>query len=823
MIESLVNDVIPQNDVQRLNALKRYKILDTSPEESFDNITRLMAETFQMPIALISLVDKDQVFLKGNVGMPGVNYTDRNVSLCSYAILSPEPTVFNKPLEEPCLLANPLVHGDFGLRFYAGAPLTTPDGYHIGAVCIVDKEERTFSAAQQEMLVRFSKLVMHEIEMRHAVQKQAEVEAQLTAANEELQFVTDTMPQLVWATEANGYAYFFNKGWLDYTGLNLDDVKGDGWMQSLHPDDLERTADAWMHAYKDGAAYTIEYRLKRHDGAYRWFLTRGTPMKDSYGKILKWYGTTTDIHDQKQTEEALLQSKERFDLAAKATQDVIWDWDLTTNLIWWNEGFKTLFGYSEQEIEPTIDSWYNRVHPNDKERVVGGIHEVIDNGGKNWSAEYRFRKKDGSYAIVYDRGYALHDTKGQPYRMLGSMQDITEHKQAEQALRQSEERLQKALSIETVGVIYFDLDGVIHDANSAFEKMSGYSLEAIRSGSIRWDKVTPPEFMEVTLKSKEEFLTKGQNAPYEKQYIRPDGSRFWGLFAGKRLSDKECVEFVVDITKTKEAEEELERKVEERTIELAHANEALTKSNHELTRLNKNLEEFAYAASHDLKEPTRKIHVFSERLKDSLGERMTESEKKYFERMELASKRMSTLIDDLLLYSEVSQRSSLEEQVDMNFIIDCVVSDLDLQIEQKGATIEVDKLFTIKGHRRQLQQAFQNLISNALKYSKPDTPPVINISCNQVKGINTGIALSTEELATDFYQLTVSDNGIGFEQKDAERIFNVFTRLHGMAEYKGTGVGLSIVRKVIENHCGYIWAEGQPGEGATFKILLPHT
>jgi PAS domain S-box-containing protein len=522
---------------------------------------------------------------------------------------------------------------------------------------------------------------------------------------------------------------------------------------------------------------------------------------------------TLDRRIREQTND-LYQAKERFELVAKATQDAIWDWDLRTNQIWWNEGFKALFGYTDAEIEPTSESWYSRVHPEDKERVVGSIHTVIDTGGKNWSAEYRFRKKDGHYAFVLDRGYALHDENGKPCRMLGSMQDITERKMAEKALRQSEERLKKVVSIETVGVIYFDLDGVIHDANIAFEKMSGYSLDAIRSGGVRWDKVTPPEFMDVTNKSREEFLTKWQNTPYEKQYIRPDGSRFWGLFAGKRLSENECVEFVVDITKAKQTEEELEQKVKERTHDLENVN-------HDLIRSNQNLEEFAYAASHDLKEPIRKIHFFSDRIKERLSDKLEAEDLRYFNRMQQASNRMSTLIDDLLLYSHVSKGAVLEETVDLNRKVQLVLEDLDLEIEEKGAKIHVDTLPVVKGHKRQLQQVFQNLIGNALKYNHPGVSPIISIKCQRAKGHEVSIPLSAENRGKDFYLISISDNGIGFDQKDADRIFNVFTRLHGMAEYKGTGIGLSIVRKVIENHNGYVWAESELGKGATFRILLP--
>jgi two-component system CheB/CheR fusion protein len=510
----------------------------------------------------------------------------------------------------------------------------------------------------------------------------------------------------------------------------------------------------------------------------------------------------------------LYEANERFELVSKATQDAIWDWNLVTNEIWWNEGFKELFGYSDMEIEPTVDSWYTRLHPDDKDWVIGSIHRVIDCGERNWSAEYRFRKKNGDYAIVLDRGYAVHDTNGKPYRMLGSMLDITERKRAEEALKLSEERLQKVVSIETVGVIYFDMDGVIHDANYAFEKMSGYSLETIKNVGIRWDKVTPPEFMDVTLKSREEFLTRWQNTPYEKQYIRPDGSRFWGLFAGKRLSERECVEFVVDITKAKQAEEELERKVQERTLDLENANE-------DLRRSNQNLEEFAYAASHDLKEPIRKIHFFSDRLKNRLSNKLEAEDLRYFDRMEQSSHRMSTLIDDLLLYSHVSRSTSLEEMVDLNRKVQLVLEDLELSIEEKGAHIEVGSLPVLRGHKRQLQQLFQNLISNALKYTQPGVSPVITITCQKVKGSKVPLTLNTEERNSDFYQISLKDNGIGFEQANAERIFNVFTRLHGMAEYKGSGIGLSIVRKVAENHGGLVWAESQANKGAIFNVLLP--
>ena len=155
--------IIPDNEEDRLHALRSFDILDTLPDGFFNNLVHIIAKTFDTPIALISLVDKEQVFFKANVGMPGVKYVDRGISLCSLAILEDEPTIFEDASKEPCLLANPLVAGEFGLRFYAGAPIITPDGYNIGTVCVVDKKPRAFTYLEQELLTQFSKSAMEAI------------------------------------------------------------------------------------------------------------------------------------------------------------------------------------------------------------------------------------------------------------------------------------------------------------------------------------------------------------------------------------------------------------------------------------------------------------------------------------------------------------------------------------------------------------------------------------------------------------------------------------------------------------------------------------
>ena len=180
---------------------------------------------------------------------------------------------------------------------------------------------------------------------------------------------------------------------------------------------------------------------------------------------------------------------------------------------------------------------------------------------------------------------------------------------------------------------------------------------------------------------------------------------------------------------------------------------------------------------------------------------------------------MGALIDDLLLYSHISQRPVEMEEVDLEQKLSKVLEDLELDIQEKNAIISIGALPKVKGYRRQLQQLFQNLVGNALKYSKPGVAPLITVHASIVPGDEPSIGQNGSR--TKYHLIEVTDNGIGFDPAESERIFQMFQRLHGNAEYRGTGVGLSIVKKVAENHNGKIEAEGRPGEGATFKVYLP--
>ena len=238
-----------------------------------------------------------------------------------------------------------------------------------------------------------------------------------------------------------------------------------------------------------------------------------------------------------------------------------------------------------------------------------------------------------------------------------------------------------------------------------------------------------------------------------------------------------------------------------------------------LERSNRELQDFAYVASHDLQEPLRKVSVFGERLKAKCSEVLGDEGKDYLDRMQKATGRMQGLINDLLNFSRVTTKSQPFAAVDLNEVVREVTTDLEARIEQVGGRVEAGQLPTIEAEPLHMRQLLQNLIGNALKFRRPDTKPVIKITA--VIGKHPPAPGSRSTAPREMVRLSVSDNGIGFDEKYTERIFQVFQRLHSRAEYEGTGIGLAITRKIVEHHSGEITAKSKPGEGATFIVTLP--
>ena len=300
----------------------------------------------------------------------------------------------------------------------------------------------------------------------------------------------------------------------------------------------------------------------------------------------------------------------------------------------------------------------------------------------------------------------------------------------------------------------------------------------------------------------------------EEYFLNNEGEKRWLLTSKLPLRDQEgktigLVGIGRDITQRKEAEDALRS-----------SESKLRQFTTQLERSNRELQDFAYVASHDLQEPLRKIVVFGERLREQSAEKFDAESRDFLERMQRAASRMQTLINDLLTFSRVTTKARPFVQVDLAEVAREVVNDLEGRIEQVKGRVEVGTLPILEAESLQMRQLLQNLIGNALKFRRPEAPPVVKVEAQIITGPP---AEGDAGVAKKFCQLMVSDNGIGFDEKYLDRIFTVFQRLHTRNEYEGTGMGLAIARKIALFHHGDITAKSKPGEGATFIVTLPVT
>ena len=391
--------------------------------------------------------------------------------------------------------------------------------------------------------------------------------------------------------------------------------------------------------------------------------------------------------------------------------------------------------------------------------------------------------------------------------------DVTEQVAARKKIQEAEERARLAIESAELGTYEINLQNNV--AIMSPRMASIFDVE----DSADWNRYITAIHPE-DLKLREEAYQKAYKngvLDYQVRLVRKDGSMRWTRVKGKIYFDHEntpirLLGVVQDITEQKEFSEALSKKVEERTRELAQANQ-------HLASMNKELEQFTYAASHDMQEPLRKVQTFSSFLLQHHSAQLDDRGKNYLTKIDSSVNRMKVIIDDLLNYSHQTREAQQFVQTDLNKIIEQIEADLELVILQKNATIQKDILPEIAAVPSQMNQLFYNLFSNALKFSKPDVPVKIEIRVEFPS--NEEISKKGLSAQRSYLKINFTDNGIGFAQEYAEQIFSLFKRLHGRTEYEGTGIGLGLCKKIVQNHSGAIWAESASQEGAVFHILLP--
>lgn len=398
---------------------------------------------------------------------------------------------------------------------------------------------------------------------------------------------------------------------------------------------------------------------------------------------------------------------------------------------------------------------------------------------------------------------AVHDDDGAVIGFCKVTRDLTDKKMAEDQLRMSEERYhQMVAEVQDYAIILLNKQGFIENWNAGAEKIKGYHAEEIIGKHFEIFYPTADRESGLPMRLLQIARTSGR-ATHEGWRVRKDGSRFWGSITITALHGKGGT--VIGFTK-------VTRDLTEKKL----AEDKLAAYTSELEIQNRELEQFAFVASHDLQEPLRKIRTFAELIRENFNDEALA--KNYFIRLETAARRMSELIRSLLNFSRLTKETTHFEEVDLNGILQEAKQDFELLIEERHAQIISDPLPTVSGNRLQLGQLFSNLMSNSIKFCQTD--PVIRITSTIVNGSEIEDAAPGAD-DKQFFRLDFSDNGIGFDEQYKQLIFSLFQRLHGKHEYAGTGIGLALCRKIVENHNGYIGASSQPGEGAVFNIFLP--
>ena len=468
----------------------------------------------------------------------------------------------------------------------------------------------------------------------------------------------------------------------------------------------------------------------------------------------------------------------------------------------------------------------------------GTVRQALEEHGEIHGYEYHFRTLEGQDRWVLHNSFVATDPATDRRVVDAVVKDITERKLAEAAVRREHDFVDAVLETADALVVVLDPHGRIERFNRACERTTGYTFDEVRGRPI-WEVFLVPEERDAVMAVFLRLRAGDFPLRHENYWQTKSGHRRLIAWSNSCLTDDQGeVEHVIgtgiDVTEARLAEEALRRahegleeRVEQRTAELAEANESLkteianrqraerriVRQAEELTRSNQELEQFAYVASHDLQEPLRKVLAFGDRLQACCGELLTDDGRDYLARMGNAAIRMQALINDLLTYSRVTTQGRPFVEVDLGALAQEVLTDLEVLIEQAGATTSVGELGAIEADPLQMRQLFQNLIGNALKFRRPEVPPVVTISGRIVQDPAPG--------GGRHYRLEIADNGIGFDDKYAERIFIVFQRLHTRDEYEGSGMGLAICRKIVDRHGGSISAHGRPEQGATFVVTLP--
>jgi PAS domain S-box-containing protein len=595
----------------------------------------------------------------------------------------------------------------------------------------------------------------------------------------------------------------------------------DKYTELVHPEDREMVIKTINDAIQNASPYNIYHRLVFGNGKIKTIHSRGEVLQNQKGETYKLFGIAQDVTEQFSIQQELKEKQIFIRKIADATPSIIASYNVNTGkYVFISEGIEKLLGYSpEQVLEGGMEFLTSIIHPEDLPTIIGKNTKALEEANssphtKDTVAEftYRMRNSKGEYRWFHTYGTIFdRNSNDKVEHVLNISLDVTESIEATRKIEEQEYFIQQIADASPTILYLFDVDSNRFDyLNREIFYVLNYSPEEILAmGPEAISRLYHPDDIALLPERKgspAKFQHKESMMQYECRLRSKKEEWCWFLVREIvfRKTEEGQVQKILgaalDISKRKEMEK------------------TLLQNSFQLEQSNSSLEEFAYVASHDLKEPLRKISTFGDRMSATQMEKLTDDGKIYLKKIVDASQRMQLMIDDLLSVSMISGNRSYE-----NFSLQSILDDarqaVEFKIEQKNAIIESTPLPEANIVPSQFRQLFQNLLGNSLKFTREGVQPVIRISHKILKPEE--VAHLQLPKAPSYLQLEFEDNGIGFENEFAGKIFQIFHRLHGRSEYEGTGIGLAICKKIVEHHGGIIFATGKLNEGAKFTIILP--
>ena len=581
-------------------------------------------------------------------------------------------------------------------------------------------------------------------------------------------------PDMFCIVDLNSYFFEVNNTFVETLGYSREQLLGTSYMELIHQDDQNKVIEAVKSLTEGHDVTELQVRALDTAGEEHWLSINAILSADDL-----IYVVARDTTEQLEIEQKLRENEALLEMAERVAMIGGWVVDLSTGKSTWSDAVCAIHDVDPGQA-PEVKDAIKYYIPEHREIITNAVQTCIDTGIP-FDEELQIRTAKGRLRWVRAIGHAVKGTDGKITKLQGAFQDITASRQAMEQIRRFAER--QSTIFESITDAFFTVDkhwNFIY-LNQRSEELLKRSKDELLGQNL-W-QMFPATIGTEFDENYRHAMASGESVAFEGYY--PPLDTWFEVSAYP--SEEGLAVYYRSINERKEAQRKLEATMAE------------------LERSNRELQDFAFVASHDLQEPLRKIQAFSDRL-ISRSDRLDDQEKDYLQRMQSAASRMQNLIEDLLRYSRVTTRAKPMVSCDTQAILEDVLQDMETSISREKANITFSPLPSTYGDATQLRQVIQNLLSNAVKFHAPDRPPQIHIEA--------------EDITDSHWTMVVRDNGIGFDERYTEKLFHPFQRLHQKDGYKGTGIGMAIVKKILDRHGATAAVNSKPGEGTTFRICF---